>query len=357
MRQQVSQRSQLIDSVKGIGMIMIVMIHTMQWNGIFTSAGYRFNIRTSGLLGVELTFLVNSFLYVKSYEKYVLGGVKSILQLIFHMILRIVPLYWLLLTIYTVVTIVEGNLDVTWWNILMHFLCLNGLTPRLFSSFVGGSGYIGILVLMWMVFPIYLKRIKAIKKAITHGIVCIVAGYLLYGILVILNERVYYFPLEQWKPYLWYIYRGIYCYVIGCILYYLIGKDYCFSKLSRNLCSICILLYIATNILRFGSEYDGVEFTLLWVLLIVINWRDPIVIISNTILSFWGKYSLEIFVAHLLIEYILVPWTGLIKQGVNCFIITWILTIVTAFPLKLFSAMFERLTVKLEMSLYHSDKM
>ena len=77
MDEKVTQRSQLIDSIKGIGMIMIVMIHTMQWNGIFTLPGYQFNIRTAGLLGVELTFLINGFLYTKSYEKYVRGGGKE----------------------------------------------------------------------------------------------------------------------------------------------------------------------------------------------------------------------------------------------------------------------------------------
>ncbi len=72
-------RSRILDAFKGIGMLMIVSIHVLQWSNLFPQPGVMNNIRTSGLLGVEITFIINAFLLARSYDSRVRGGYGYIL--------------------------------------------------------------------------------------------------------------------------------------------------------------------------------------------------------------------------------------------------------------------------------------
>ena len=73
-------RSTLFDSIKGIAILGIMFIHLGQWN-LDLDEGSRLSIiRSAGLLGVELTFLVNAYFLAKHYDEYSLenwGGICS----------------------------------------------------------------------------------------------------------------------------------------------------------------------------------------------------------------------------------------------------------------------------------------
>lgn len=69
-----SVRLKALDVFKGIAIIMIVSIHTLQWSSLFTEPGVLNNIKTAGLLGVEITYIVNAFLLAKQYDENVRGG-------------------------------------------------------------------------------------------------------------------------------------------------------------------------------------------------------------------------------------------------------------------------------------------
>lgn len=65
-----NQRSTLFDSVKGIAIFGIMFIHLGSWL-LKPEEGSTFaTLTTAGLLGVELTFIVNAYFLAKHFDKY-----------------------------------------------------------------------------------------------------------------------------------------------------------------------------------------------------------------------------------------------------------------------------------------------
>lgn len=70
-----NKRISLFDSVKGIAIVGIMFIHLGQWCVSVPNNSRIAIIRSAGLFGVELTYLVNAFFYAKNYkEKKIHGG-------------------------------------------------------------------------------------------------------------------------------------------------------------------------------------------------------------------------------------------------------------------------------------------
>nr|WP_300815836.1 hypothetical protein [uncultured Acetatifactor sp.] len=84
---------------------------------------------------------------------------------------------------------------------------------------MGGTGYFGILARMWIVFPIYLKRIELGKDAFVYGIIFIATVFIATQFLKGLNGILGFSPTEKFGDWIWYINRGLYCYALGSILY------------------------------------------------------------------------------------------------------------------------------------------
>lgn len=63
------ERSTLFDSVKGIAILGIMFIHLGQWNLDLQDGSRLAIIRSAGLLGVELTYLINAFFLTRHFDE------------------------------------------------------------------------------------------------------------------------------------------------------------------------------------------------------------------------------------------------------------------------------------------------
>lgn len=52
---------------------MKFIIHVFQWSNLFSEPSILNNVRTSRLFGLEITSIINAFLFTGSYEKFVKG--------------------------------------------------------------------------------------------------------------------------------------------------------------------------------------------------------------------------------------------------------------------------------------------
>lgn len=257
------------------------------------------------------------------------------LQLTVKNFMRIIPLYWLMLGMYLLgELIITGTTVEPWWNTALHFLFLNWMTPTLFSTGAGGSGYIAVLTLMWVLYPLFLRKMNNLGCAIAIGATCTSIGFLLYRLLFLLNGVAYHMPIATWEPWLWYIYRGIYSFFLGGIMYYLI-KERTLDIVPNGLKIVCTILCAAAvveKILESGSAQNGFIFAILSMILIALNiGRD---VKNIKLLPIVGKYSMEVFVAHILAEYFLAYVIGVPYRGSRYLLWLIVLTIVMVFPLK-----------------------
>lgn len=221
-------RITLFDSIKGIAILMIMVIHLGQLC-LPLAEGERLTIIiSSGPLGVELTFLVNAFFFTRHFKSTsVCAEVASgdgYCRYILHSIIRIIPVYWFGLIVYGISCYyVKGALDVSIISVLSHFFFFNGISPIWWNEYMGGSGYFGVLVILWFLFSLYINHINNRKQAFLYMLIVIPISTIIRHIVV------FYFPDEAIFTWINYIYRGICCFSLGCTLFFCCGdkkKEY-----------------------------------------------------------------------------------------------------------------------------------
>ena len=323
----------LLDSLKGIGIIGIMTIHLGQWNLNFADGSRIAVARSAGLLGVEITYLINAFLYSKKYYDSECFGVKTILK----MFLGLIPVYWLGLLVYGISTYISfGYLKDSIPNILSHFFFVNGIYCPWWQGFMGGSGYFGVLAILWCLYPIILKQIINLRESIVIGCAVIASSYLISKSLVLANNIILFDTTGSFGDFMWYIYRGIYCFVLGNILYYLIKeKKLIVINSIADYVAICIfIIMILAKMIIDGSRFDGLLFTLLIGVTIYLNYQKSTFLIDNPVWSFFGKNITELFVAHVVLYYVLVRNHSIFTAGTVTFFILFCMSIVIAPILK-----------------------
>lgn len=323
---QSSRRDPLFDSIKGIAILGIMLVHLGQWNLNFAEESRFFVARSAGALGVELTFLVNGFFMNKANDEHRFRGgyiLKSFASLI--------PIYWFSLLVYGISTyMANGNLECDVINICSHFLFLNGFSPIWWSSYMGGSGYFGVLALMWLSYPLCLKRTKDLKTCFFNSLFFMSFGYLLCMALRIVLNNILILQTSIIGDWTWYINRGFYSYAFSGLLYYCY-KEFDLSEIplnNRKLIAYIVLIMISVLCFLKGSALDGITFLFLWCCVILIAKESRLTFIDNKILSFFGRYITELFVSHILLFYILVRNQKILVEGPSTFGLLFLLTII-----------------------------
>lgn len=295
-------RNSYLDSIKGLAIIGIVAIHFNTWYSLLAGNGLFRSIVCHGDYGVELTYIVNSFLFAKNYDKSIRNGNRKASYLILKQFARIAPLYYLFMTLNFILKIIfESNISVTFGDVLSHYLFINIFNYKWFNSFFGGSGYIGVLALMWFFYPVFLKHIDTLEKAIVCTMLTLLFTYCAY------IQVIYFcFPdnKELWLTGFLYIIRGISSFAVGNLLYHLLNKKALVfsSKTVWMITIISICFLIAT--IRCG-KMNTFFFLLFSLIIIFFNYNKPIFLMDNFLLAFCGKYVFEIFLVHIFLSYVL----------------------------------------------------
>lgn len=289
------------DGLKGIAILGIMLVHFMSWSGAISINDMVKRWADLGAYGVEITFILNAVLMSKSFIKWkALGG--GICHFIFKNILRIFPVYYLGLTMHliaervTLGKIVQGK-----FVIFLHYTFLHGLSPLYWDAF--GMGYMGVLFVMWVLFPLYIRNIGDFKSALITGIfTCVFAG-------VCYNLAIMYSPLDEaqrWYAWLHYILRGVYCYSIGPIAYYA-QKELPFDNLklsSKVFFTFVFFAYVILNVSIYRVDYLTYS-----ILIAVIIWLIPskfVAVLRFPIFVFAGDHIFELFISHVTLFYVIV---------------------------------------------------
>lgn len=326
-----NKRLQIYDSIKGIAILGVICCHLQAWFGIPNDTNMLGEVIKNGYWGVELTYLINGTLYAKSYNQKKLDIGFNLTKYVARMIFRIIPIYYFAMVTNAICSFVaKGTAGaVSIWDIISHFLFCNVLNPYWFNSFFGGSGYIGVLVLMWIIYPLYLEKIDNLKKS-----VCAIFVFWLF--LPILQQwiiRFFYLKpvsnIPLFNNWIVYIIRAIYSFAFGNLLYHL-GKietnELFKTKYRKLLFCIAILVYLIYKLTL--ESITTFEFLAIWAVLIWINMDNSIFLIDNRIIAFFGKYIFELFINHILLFYILESHFQVFDNKVLDYVLISILSVV-----------------------------
>lgn len=99
------------------------------------------------------------------------------------------------------------------------------------------------------------------------------------------------------------------------------------SRRWKWVLTLSCLSMIAIRVSTQDSGFDSFTFALTWFFIILINLNGSIKLLDNPIFSYLGKHSMEIFVTHIVLAYIIIYNQKLLLPRWNTFIIIVILIV------------------------------
>lgn len=290
-----NKRKTQLDSIqvmRGIGAILIVLFHCTQLYQTKFHINYLHGLFGFGYIGVDLFFVISGFILFYIHEKQI-GKKEGVIKYLVNRILRIYPLYWIiLLIVIALMFIVPSAGDSNKYNIvfvLSNFL----LIPNKVKLFMIPP--VWTLTYEMLFYIIFASAILTNRK-IFKIILCIWASLCLINIIGIIDNN---------NVYLKVIFDPINTeFIMGAIIYYLIKKYK--DKFSKSICNICLLLgtiLITVFGLRiyFHKPYGNRVFIGLSIALIVFS----IILINiknrskyNKLLVKIGNASYSIYLTH-----------------------------------------------------------
>ncbi|WP_084404973.1 acyltransferase family protein [Aliagarivorans taiwanensis] len=161
------ERSKSLDSVRGIAVLMVFFIHLSQKTLPIESPA--FSIAKLGSMGVQLFFLISAVTILMSFNKHKAIDKKPIRSFFVRRSMRIIPIYWLGIVIYTLLFGVLASRG--WgdgpeaWHYPWHFALMSMLHPETQSTVVPGGWSISVEIQFYLLCPLIFMTIKNLQTA------------------------------------------------------------------------------------------------------------------------------------------------------------------------------------------------
>lgn len=323
------KKSQLmwIDFMKGIAICGIVMIHS----GAASLPTYVGKLGRCGERGVQIFFVISAFLMFMSLDNYYYNDNLNVMKWYKEKFCRLMPLWYMAIALYTAM---GGNLyylgsagKVSFVNVLVHILFLNGFFPLYCNSIIGGEWYIGALAIMYIIGPILYKRANSLKKSLLFMILCIAASECYRMVapgLVVQGKDAQLYDIFFLK---FMFINSLPVIAEGIVLYYFIkssiydklrGKGFCF--LISGLLIVIVKTLETCEILNLPSVADNAIWGMGFCLIMVgISMNDHI-FSREKLFTKLGRYSFGIYLFHMAVVNL---WDRMVQVSSKHIFIYW----------------------------------
>lgn len=198
----------------------------------------------------------------------------------------------------------HGHLQESFFVWTCNILFVQGVIPSVWNSL--GMGYVGTLIILWILFPFYVCRINSLKQSTIMAVCTSVAVVSGYKVFMFLNPVLG----NAWGPCINYFIRGVHSYCIGNVLFYLKDIKNTVKNNRSSLLVIFSCLYFCICIFT-GEEIDHFIFDLICLVLCWIGIEGEFTILLIRPLQFLGIHIFEIFILHTTILYVCVSYIPL----------------------------------------------
>jgi peptidoglycan/LPS O-acetylase OafA/YrhL len=322
-----------VDSLKGIGILGVVLVHC----GINTSNELVSSIVANGARGVQLLFIINAFLIFISLSKIKLDR-KNIILWYKNKFLRIIPLYWFFTFLHLAVfglgeRYYLGPLPkVSWLNILCNLFFLQGFYP--YYNSINANWFMGVLAIFYLIAPFLYKIIDSLEKSILAVLLVTPCGYILMHFAIGLN-------VLEVKG-IWNDYVNIISFpaefpviLLGILTYYIykeiIGKDVLknkviFSAVLTFFSAFCMLSVLLRK--NYFTIFNNIfSFGVLLMLIVIAQLIYPTKIIKNQVFAFCGRHSYGIYLSHIIVMKYVKNIVGLFGNNIIFDIVAYVATV------------------------------
>ncbi len=281
-----------VNFFKGLAVIGVFLTHCVGFLGEDMQSTVWYRILVGGRFGVWVFFMINAVLCCVSYERTVPTGVKGTISWIGKKVVRLYPMVLIVILIKLLFREDAGFLQ-----IFSAAFLLDGFVPIYWNSFL--NGFLSVLVLMWIIFPLWFMWIGNLKRAIVNVLFT-------YAFAKVSTWAAgCWSPLEntvQWANYVGYVLIGVESFSVGILFYHILKKE---SEKHIDVKEAWLL--IIGGVCAIIAGIVSGEFAFYWYLFpycavivgsLCIRRKESMLWRS---ISFLGELSLGIYLIHLLI--------------------------------------------------------
>jgi exopolysaccharide production protein ExoZ len=326
-------RTDFITGFRAIAATMVVIIHT----GAFSELGVLgLNITMAGKYGVDIFFVISGFTIAKTFME-----AKNYQVYITKRLWRIVPLYFFVITIVTILLIYEVLVPNNYaekygvtpdlYNYIFHLSMISYFDYRIASSILGIEWTIPIEVFWYVMLPYFIFYTKTFPRVLIMVLLCLfltlLASYFSKQIFGTVQ------PIK-WSP----IAYG-HLFFIGATSYF---ARINFEKSNGIAPTLCIYFATVIFFLSLIVNFSGrSEVLALSTAIFIVFMRDDRAVFINSILSskpliFLGSISYSIYLIHMPIINIINKYGVIFHSKTLYFIIVFGITIILSMITYLF---------------------
>ncbi|MDB5246602.1 MAG: acyltransferase [Segetibacter sp.] len=320
------KKYQFIDSLRGIAIIMVILVHSYYASEKFTFSlsPITRQVFISGQYGVQLFFLLSAITLFISGKKKWLTEENATANFFRRRFFRIAPLYFIAIIYYTIQNttgfkflstgVPAHLLEIK--PIVLNFLFLHALVPHYINSVVPGGWSIGVEMLFYCLVPLLIKGMRNLNYSIIFfscSVFFMVVCNLVISPFISTEDKYFlYFYLPSQLPV---FFLGIACY------YFIIVKD---RTVKKN--ALFLLLLSSVLLFYFGISYH-ISASLIFCLLIYYCYVSNSRILVNRVTEYIGKMSFSLYIVHFAAIFLLkkvgliglIPVTGSVSEILNHF--------------------------------------
>ncbi|WP_029906129.1 acyltransferase [Prevotella sp. 10(H)] len=291
------KKYEYIDSLRGIAILLVVLVHVQYIEGFTSSISYfsttAFQFMANGHLGVSLFFIVSAFTLMMSHQRRQYEDHAN-RNFFIRRFFRIAPMYYLAIVYFTFAYFVGFDFaNIDWSNVpkkelILNVLFVNGFFPEYIHHYVPGGWSITVEFTFYALFPLLFARLKTINQVISFTLISLlistVFNLLLKGTGADINNFLGYYIVAQLPVF-----------SLGILAYRLVSvkEEIMNVKLSSlSFLAVTIFVYCYTAI-----SYDFLYSIVFFLLLIILS-QKAYKLFSNKILAKIGKVSFSLYLVH-----------------------------------------------------------
>jgi peptidoglycan/LPS O-acetylase OafA/YrhL len=159
-----------IDALRGIAALSILIYHIYGKTGIITNWAYPIQILPERfidltLAGIPLFFILSAFTLYLSLDSRA-GEKRKFFKFYLRRFFRIAPLFYLLLIIVVLDSLITQKAVPSWQDILVNFTFTNNLVPQYSMSLFSDGWTVGVEMLFHFVLPLVFIKVNNIQRSI-----------------------------------------------------------------------------------------------------------------------------------------------------------------------------------------------
>ncbi len=295
----VKKRLGYLDILKGLAILGVMMVHFIQApNGIVSL------IANCGCFCPQLFFVITAFLLVRTAHKFNFRSKHDVIRFYKAKVVRILPLYFVAVILFAVIN------SATPLSVLSHLTLVNGFFPHYINDIIGVEWYVADLILLYLITPPVLIYVNSLKRSLIALFCSVIVAMVTHGVYLVVTHG-------GSSDYDISTYFKTFCFLVElpnimvgfCIYYLTQSQSECRKWRALALYGLGVMLAIALFAvsekcgLHVVSNRFPVSVSLGGVLLLCILFCNGQCgnNFAGRVLSTFGKYSLGIYLLHILV--------------------------------------------------------